>query len=225
MPRTTLFTVDVHFGDCDPAGIVFFPNFSRWMDSASLAFFMACGVPPWRELVTLWRTFNLQIARVMAAIPEDVRLRAHDRHNLDRVAWRTIPAQEPATLDYFMRDYVGHLRHHLAQIEAMHPRRRQAIDVTTGSFARKFEAVNEHWSPRIVADLNGQHVKVVKLHSSPGSQSPIEPQRSPRPSGGRQRDCELQRRPRPQSAALKPHCSPARLHSRPLPDPASLAVH
>ena len=41
----------VQFGDCDPAGIVFFPNFSRWMDEASLAFFMACGVPPWRELV------------------------------------------------------------------------------------------------------------------------------------------------------------------------------
>ena len=34
-----------------PAGIVFFPNFSRWMDEASLAFFMSCGVPPWRELV------------------------------------------------------------------------------------------------------------------------------------------------------------------------------
>lgn len=43
--------VGVQFGDCDPAGIVFFPNFSRWMDESSLAFFMACGVPPWRELV------------------------------------------------------------------------------------------------------------------------------------------------------------------------------
>lgn len=51
MPRTTLHTVDVHFGDCDPAGIVFFPNFSRWMDAASLKFFMDCGLPPWRELV------------------------------------------------------------------------------------------------------------------------------------------------------------------------------
>jgi 4-hydroxybenzoyl-CoA thioesterase len=30
---------------------VFFPNFNRWMDEASLAFFMACGIPPWRELV------------------------------------------------------------------------------------------------------------------------------------------------------------------------------
>ena len=50
MPRTTHFEVDVQFGDCDPAGIVFFPNFSRWMDAASLAFFMQCGVQPWRVL-------------------------------------------------------------------------------------------------------------------------------------------------------------------------------
>ena len=50
MSRTHIHPVTVHFGDCDPAGIVFFPNFARWMDEASLAFFMACGVPPWREL-------------------------------------------------------------------------------------------------------------------------------------------------------------------------------
>jgi len=50
MPRITTHTVDVQFGDCDPAGIVFFPNFSRWMDAASLSFFMQCGVPPWRVL-------------------------------------------------------------------------------------------------------------------------------------------------------------------------------
>jgi 4-hydroxybenzoyl-CoA thioesterase len=51
MPRTTTHTVTVQFGDCDPAGIVFFPNFLRWMDAASLSFFMQCGLPPWRELV------------------------------------------------------------------------------------------------------------------------------------------------------------------------------
>ena len=49
--RTTLYMVHIEFGDCDPAGIVFFPNFSRWMDAASLAFFMQCGLAPWRELV------------------------------------------------------------------------------------------------------------------------------------------------------------------------------
>jgi len=50
MSAIHIHTVDVHFGDCDPAGIVFFPNFSRWMDQSSLAFFQACGVRPWREL-------------------------------------------------------------------------------------------------------------------------------------------------------------------------------
>ena len=39
----------VQFGDCDPAQIVFYPNFFRWMDAASLRFFRAAGVPPWRE--------------------------------------------------------------------------------------------------------------------------------------------------------------------------------
>jgi len=50
MPRTTHHSVNVQFGDCDPGGIVFFPNFSRWMDAASLMFFTQCGVPPWRVL-------------------------------------------------------------------------------------------------------------------------------------------------------------------------------
>ncbi len=51
MTKTHIYRVDVCFGDCDPAGIVFFPNFSKWMDQSSLAFFMAQGIPPWRELV------------------------------------------------------------------------------------------------------------------------------------------------------------------------------
>lgn len=48
--KVTTYRVPVCFGDCDPAGIVFFPNFCRWMDASSLDFFMQCGVPPWREL-------------------------------------------------------------------------------------------------------------------------------------------------------------------------------
>ncbi len=51
MSKTVVYEVKVMFGDCDPAGIVFFPNFLKWMDASSLNFFMQCGVPPWRELV------------------------------------------------------------------------------------------------------------------------------------------------------------------------------
>ena len=48
-PRVVVYTVRVEFGDCDPARIVWFPNFFRWIDAASRHFFIQCGVPPWHE--------------------------------------------------------------------------------------------------------------------------------------------------------------------------------
>jgi hypothetical protein len=71
---------------------------------------------PWAELLDLWRSFNLHIARVMEAAPEEQRSRARVRHNLDELAWKPVPRDAPATLDYFMADYVAHLKHHLNQI-------------------------------------------------------------------------------------------------------------
>jgi 4-hydroxybenzoyl-CoA thioesterase len=52
MPASHIHTypVRVEFGDCDPAQIVWYPNFYRWMDAASRHFFVACGVPLWSEL-------------------------------------------------------------------------------------------------------------------------------------------------------------------------------
>ena len=73
---------------------------------------------PWIELVALWREYNRHIARVMAAIPQDVRLREHRIHNLHEITMNPAPKDEPATLDYLMRDYVDHLQHHLKQIDA-----------------------------------------------------------------------------------------------------------
>jgi 4-hydroxybenzoyl-CoA thioesterase len=58
MGKTTVYEVKVAFGDCDPAGIVFFPNYSKWMDASSLHFFMECGVPPWREFEKLTGIFG-----------------------------------------------------------------------------------------------------------------------------------------------------------------------
>ena len=40
MSKTIVHAVDVQFGDCDPAVIVFFPNFSRCMDADSHHYFM-----------------------------------------------------------------------------------------------------------------------------------------------------------------------------------------
>ena len=75
------------------------------------------GDAPWEELVTLWRTINLQLARVMEGTPEDVRRRACERHSLDAIGVVLMPG-EPATLEHVMKDYVGHLQHHLRQIFA-----------------------------------------------------------------------------------------------------------
>jgi hypothetical protein len=71
---------------------------------------------PWGDLLDLWRSFNLHIARVMESAPEKQRSRPRARHNLDELAWKPVPRDAPATLDYFMADYVAHLKHHLDQI-------------------------------------------------------------------------------------------------------------
>jgi len=74
---------------------------------------------PWPALLDLWASYNHHLARVMRATPEAVRLRVHTRHNLHEMAWTAVPLEEPTSLDYFMRDYVGHLQHHLRQIDAL----------------------------------------------------------------------------------------------------------
>lgn len=73
----------------------------------------------WRDLVHLWHAYNTHLCHVIAAIPPDVRRRARVRHSLHEIAWRTVPANEPASLEYFMRDYVGHLEHHVGQVAAI----------------------------------------------------------------------------------------------------------
>lgn len=42
---TASFACQVHWGDCDPAGIIFYPTYFRWMDSACWAFFAGVGYP------------------------------------------------------------------------------------------------------------------------------------------------------------------------------------
>lgn len=69
----------------------------------------------WRPLLELWRAYNLHLAHVIASTPAAELARPRRRHNLHLVAWQTVPEHEPATLGYFVADYIGHLRHHLAQ--------------------------------------------------------------------------------------------------------------
>ena len=60
---------------------------------------------PWREIIELWRTYNMQLAALIC----DVNPAA--LHNV----WHT-PDGKDLSLEFIMRDYVVHLRHHLEQM-------------------------------------------------------------------------------------------------------------
>ncbi|HXC69165.1 MAG TPA: DinB family protein [Pyrinomonadaceae bacterium] len=72
----------------------------------------------WPDLIQLWSSYNLHFLHVFAAIPEGTRTKSRAKHNLDEIALVAVPKNQPATLEYLMRDYVDHLRHHLNQIFA-----------------------------------------------------------------------------------------------------------
>jgi len=69
----------------------------------------------WADLVLLWQAFNHHIAHVMEAAGAEALAKPRASHNLDALAWQPLHSEQPATLEYFMRDYVGHLKHHLRQ--------------------------------------------------------------------------------------------------------------
>ena len=70
----------------------------------------------WDQLVGLWRLYNLHLAHVMTQVSDEVLTKPHTSHNFDQIAFQAVPKDQPSTLEYLMRDYVVHLKHHLTQI-------------------------------------------------------------------------------------------------------------
>jgi len=70
----------------------------------------------WEQLVELWRHYNLHLLHVMQNTPSEQLTKLRAKHNLNELAWQSVAVDQPTTLEYFMRDYVGHLKHHLRQI-------------------------------------------------------------------------------------------------------------
>ncbi|SKA20791.1 4-hydroxybenzoyl-CoA thioesterase [Enhydrobacter aerosaccus] len=44
MPLTSHHEITVEWGDCDPAGIVYYPSYFRWFDQATYRLFLAAGL-------------------------------------------------------------------------------------------------------------------------------------------------------------------------------------
>jgi len=62
----------------------------------------------WDDLIALWSAYNRHLARVIERIPDG-----------KRGTTCTIGADAPVTLGFLAADYVRHLRHHLAQADAL----------------------------------------------------------------------------------------------------------
>ncbi len=70
----------------------------------------------WHALIELWKSFNFLLIHDISRIPEVILTNERITHNLDEIAWKTVPANEPTTLEYFIKDYFGHMRHHINQL-------------------------------------------------------------------------------------------------------------
>jgi hypothetical protein len=70
----------------------------------------------WSDLVQLWNSYNLHLHHVISVIPEAILTRTRTNHNLDQIALNPVDKREATTLEYFVRDYLVHLKHHLDQI-------------------------------------------------------------------------------------------------------------
>ncbi len=70
----------------------------------------------WNDLIELWRAYNLHLHHLRSHADEAKLNTPCTLHTLQEIAFKAVPESEPVTLGYLMKDYVDHLKHHLAQI-------------------------------------------------------------------------------------------------------------
>ena len=70
----------------------------------------------WSDLIQLWRSYNLHLHHLMTHADQAKLSTPCTLHTLQEIAFKTVPKAEPVTLEYLMKDYIDHLKHHLGQI-------------------------------------------------------------------------------------------------------------
>lgn len=70
----------------------------------------------WTDLVHLWRLYNQHMLHLISQVPEETRMKLRHKHNLHQLASESLSENEPVTLDWFIRDYLDHMKKHLSQI-------------------------------------------------------------------------------------------------------------
>ena len=73
----------------------------------------------WVALVTLWTSFNHHLAHIMEYTPEDVLNDPREEHDFATMTHGYTDDENPNSLHHLMKDYIGHVRHHLTQIKGV----------------------------------------------------------------------------------------------------------
>lgn len=89
---TSCRTVTIEWGDCDPADIVFYPNYFRWFDASTAHHFKAAGLPK-PDLIRRYGVVGFPMV--------DTRARFHkpSRHGDEVVIETAIPRFGSASFD------------------------------------------------------------------------------------------------------------------------------
>lgn len=70
----------------------------------------------WADLVQLWKLYNQHLLHLISQVPEETRMKLRYKHNLHQLASESLSEDQPVTLDWFIRDYLDHMKKHLKQI-------------------------------------------------------------------------------------------------------------
>ena len=70
----------------------------------------------WQQLIDLWQMYNHRIIQVLDGLPLDIMKNNIKHHNLDQICWKKPDVNKGVNLEYLIRDYFGHLLHHLKQL-------------------------------------------------------------------------------------------------------------
>ncbi len=70
----------------------------------------------WSDILDTWVTLNINIIETLEAVNPQLWNKEFKNHSLDKTAWNSLPKSQSATMAYLVKDYFGHINHHLKQL-------------------------------------------------------------------------------------------------------------
>ncbi|MFY0600149.1 MAG: DinB family protein [Cyclobacteriaceae bacterium] len=70
----------------------------------------------WKDVINLFVSINMRIAKVTAKIPSDIMTMPRENHSISWHLYADKKNEDPFTLEFLVWDYIAHVENHLKQI-------------------------------------------------------------------------------------------------------------